>query len=142
MVNKTLLSIIFTSCTMDRVADIYKLLDSIRAQTYPHIETIFVGEHSQELFEKVKSYTSADDNFKLIVAFNSGEPGLSAARNLGINESAGHILAFVDDDVILFPDWAEQLVKAFEDRSVIGITGPAFPLWEEESMSWFPEELY
>ena len=34
------------------------------------------------------------------------------------------------------------MVKAYEDNSIIGVTGPAFPLWEDESMSWFPEELY
>ncbi len=25
--------------------------------------------------------------------------------------------------------------------SVVGVTGPVFPLWEDESMSWFPDEF-
>ena len=29
-----------------------------------------------------------------------------------------------------------------QDSSVIGVTGPILPLWEQESMSWFPRELY
>ena len=74
--------------------------------------------------------------------FNNGEPGLSEARNVGIKEAKGDIVAFVDDDVVLFPEWAEEMVKPYDDDSVIGVTGPAFPLWEDESMSWFPEEFY
>jgi len=77
------------------------------------------------------------------VLFNDGEPGLSAARNLGIKHAQGDIIAFVDDDVVLFPNWAEEVIKGFDDESIIGVTGPALPLWEDEkSMSWFPEEFY
>lgn len=79
--------------------------------------------------------------YKLL--FNEGEPGLSAARNLGIKHAQGDIIAFVDDDVVLFPNWAEEVVKSFDDDSIIGSTGPALPLWEDEkSMSWFPKEFY
>ena len=76
------------------------------------------------------------------VLLNEGEPGLSAARNLGVMNAKGDIIGFVDDDVVLFPDWAEEAVKSFDDDSVIGITGPALPLWEDPKMSWFPEEFY
>jgi glycosyltransferase involved in cell wall biosynthesis len=81
-------------------------------------------------------------NLPFKVLFNDGEPGLSAARNLGIRKAKGDIIAFVDDDVVLPPDWAEEMINAYQDDSIIGVTGPALPLWEDESMSWLPEELY
>jgi len=34
------------------------------------------------------------------------------------------------------------MVKAYHDESIIGVTGPALPMWEEKKMSWLPEELY
>jgi GT2 family glycosyltransferase len=34
------------------------------------------------------------------------------------------------------------MVKIYQDDSIIGVTGPAFPLWEDETMAWFPEEFY
>ena len=142
MANQPLLFVIVTSYTTGRLRDIYELLDSIEAQTYPNLETIFVAERSVELLNKVRSYASEKDALNLKVIFNDGETGLSAARNLGIKEAKGNIIAFVDDDVVLFPDWAEEMVEAYEDDSIIGVTGPAFPLWEDESMSWFPEEFY
>jgi len=137
-----LLSIIITSYTTDRLDDIYELLDSLKAQNYPNIETIFVTERLMELSDKVKAYASNKDGLNLRVIFNAGEPGLSAARNLGIKEAKGDIIAFVDDDVVLPPEWAQEMIKAYQGDSIIGVTGSASPLWEDESMSWLPEELY
>ena len=142
MIDRPLLSVVITSYTTERIQDIYELLDSIKAQTYPNIETIFVGERSTELVEKVKSYASENSIPNLKVLFNSGEPGLSASRNLGAKEAKGDIIAFVDDDVILFSDWAEEMVKTYEDGRVIGVTGPALPLWKDKSIPWLPVEFY
>ena len=48
---KQLLISIITSYDMDRLRDIFELVDSIKAQTYPNTETIFVTERSKELFD-------------------------------------------------------------------------------------------
>ena len=142
MVRKPLLSIVVTSYTTERLDDIYELLDGIKLQTYPDIETIFIVERSRELEARVRVYSQKESITDLQVLYNDGEQGLSASRNLGIEHAKGDIVAFVDDDVILFPDWAEQLVKTYDDESIIGVTGSAFPRWEDESMAWLPEEFY
>ena len=138
---KQILSIVVTAYTIERLDDIFELLDSIKIQTYPHIEVIFVAERSEVLFDKVKSYAE-ENGINVKMLFNSGQTGLSAARNLGTKEAKGDIIAFVDDDVVLFQNWAKEMMKAYEDDSIIGVTGPALPLWENESMSWFPEEFF
>ncbi|MCJ7645815.1 glycosyltransferase [bacterium] len=137
-----LLSIVITSFTTGRLKDIFELLASIKSQTYQSLETLFVAERSQELYERVREYGEEKDIPNLKVIFSHDKLGLSAARNLGIQEAQGDIVAFVDDDVVLFPDWAEEMVKTYEDEAIIGVTGPGFPLWEDESMSWLPEEFY
>lgn len=142
MANQPILSIVITSYTTDMLKDIYELLDSIKAQTYKNIETVFVAERSQELFQKVKAYAEQKSIPNVKVVFNGGEPGLSIARNLGIKNSSGDIIGFTDDDAVLFPDWAEQIVKVSGDKEAIGVTGSAFPLWEDESLKWLPEEFY
>jgi glucosyl-dolichyl phosphate glucuronosyltransferase len=128
---------------MKRIKDIWELLDSIAAQTYSNIETVLVVEHSNELYNLFKDYISKipKANFKLV--FNDTEFGLAANRNLGIKEAGGNIIAFVDDDAVLFPNWAEAMVQIYDnDESVIGVTGPILPLWEDASMNWFPKEFY
>jgi len=136
-----LLSIIVTSYTMGRLSDIYELLDSIRAQTYTNVETILVAERSRELYDRIKAYTQEKSIPNPKVIFNDGELGLSAARNLGIKHAEGDIIAFIDDDVLPFSDWAEEIVKTYQDSSVIGATGPILPLWKDEPMDWFPSQF-
>jgi len=137
------ISIITTSYTMDRLKDIIELLDSIQAQTYRNIETVFVAERSPELADSLRRYMAEKGYSHMQVLYNDGEWGLSSARNLAIGQVKGDIIAFVDDDALLFPNWAEETEKTYAgDSSVIGVTGPILPLWEQESMSWFPRELY
>ncbi len=140
--HRPLLSIVVTSYTIERLNDIFELLDSINSQTYRPIETIFVAETSQELYQRLKETEITQPDLNLRVIFNNGRPGLPMARNLGLAEAKGDIIAFVDDDVVLFPDWAEETVKTYDDCSVIGVTGPGLPLWEDESLNWLPKELY
>lgn len=52
-----------------------------------------------------------------------GVRGLSTARNRGILEVAGSIVAFVDDDVTVSEDWAKLLVNNFSDPQVTVVTG-------------------
>jgi glycosyltransferase involved in cell wall biosynthesis len=137
------ISIITTTYTLDRLNDITELLDSIQAQTYKNVETLIVAERSPELADSVRRYIADKGYPHMQVLYNDGEWGASAARNLAIGQAKGDIVALVDDDALLFPDWAEETVKTYaQDSSLIGVTGPILPLWEQESMGWFPQELY
>jgi glucosyl-dolichyl phosphate glucuronosyltransferase len=136
------LSVVITTYTAERLNESYELLNSIKEQTYPHTETLFIVERSKDLMEKIRSYGVENNIPNLKVLLNDGEPGLSASRNVGIKQAGGDIIAFVDDDVLLNPDWAEKMVKSFTDDTIIGVTGPAIPLWEDVSIAWFPKEFY
>lgn len=140
MVEQPLLSVIISSYTLIRLDDIYELLDRLKNQSYPHVEIVFVAERTMELLDRIKAHGSENNIQNLRVIFNSDEPGLSVARNLGIKQAKGDIIAFIDDDALPFPDWAEEVVKTYKDDYVIGVTGPALPLWDGKPMDWFPEE--
>ncbi|MFC1906664.1 glycosyltransferase [Chloroflexota bacterium] len=142
MAEQSLLSVVITSYTLDRLKDVLGILDSIKAQTYPHVEIILVVERSTVLLDHIKRYVAEEAIPRAKVVFNYGERGLSAARNLGLKEATGDIMAFVDDDALPFPDWAEMIVKTYGDDSVIGVTGPSLPLWEDKAMAWVPQEFY
>ncbi len=139
---KPLLSIIITSFSDQHILDIFELLDSIKKQSYTHFETIYVIESHQKLFELLKKYGIENQSVNLKPVFTTEEHGLSAARNLGIRHAKGEILSFIDDDVILFPTWAEHIVETFADSAIVSVSGPALPVWENNSMNWLPRQFY
>jgi GT2 family glycosyltransferase len=55
-------------------------------------------------------------------------PGVANARNAGVRESRGEVLAFTDDDVVVDTMWLSELLKPFADRAVGAVTGLVLPL--------------
>lgn len=141
-VKSPIISIVITAYTIERINDIFELLDSVQAQTFKDLETIFIIERSEELLYKVNDYIKQKNIACVNAIFSKDKIGLSGARNLGITKAKGKIIAFIDDDVVLFPNWAEAMVKAYHDESTIGVTGPGLPMWEDNKLKWLPEELY
>jgi GT2 family glycosyltransferase len=49
--------------------------------------------------------------------------GIHAARNAGLRVAEGDIVAFVDDDCRIRPDWVEALLPYYEDTTIGGVGG-------------------
>ena len=72
---------------------------------------------------------------------NEPVQGHPHAKNRGIRESIGGIVAFVDDDVYFTPCWLKALATSFErhaDVSCVG--GKVVPHFEAERPSWLGDE--
>lgn len=54
-------------------------------------------------------------------------PGLSVARNRGVRETTGDVIAFTDDDAELQSNWLVRLVAAFDAPDVMAVTGLVLP---------------
>lgn len=54
-------------------------------------------------------------------------PGLSIARNTGIRNSHGEIIAFTDDDVVVHSGWLLGLQSAFKTTTTMAVTGLMLP---------------
>jgi glycosyltransferase involved in cell wall biosynthesis len=53
------------------------------------------------------------------------DKGASRARNFGIREARGDILAFTDDDCVIPPDWATSLVQRFSQTPELALLFPS-----------------
>jgi glycosyltransferase involved in cell wall biosynthesis len=58
---------------------------------------------------------------------NEPRRGVSIARNHAVPRTKGDILAFVDDDILIGPNWLEEIIKGFADPKVACVTGRVIP---------------
>lgn len=65
-----------------------------------------------------------------------GVPGLLAGRHRGVREARGEICSFVDDDILVAPDWLNALRQAFANPDVVLVGGPSRPLFEAPQPAW------
>jgi GT2 family glycosyltransferase len=68
-------------------------------------------------------------------------PGLSRARNAGLELAQTELVAFVDDDAVVTPEWAEQIAAPFADSSVACVGGACVPVFEADPPRWLSERL-
>lgn len=95
-----------------RLAELKRLLISLRFLSYPEFEVIVVSDvDPRVLFPKVNRIE------KVKFAFFD-QANISAARNLGIAHSNGDIVAFCDDDAVPEPTWLTHLIAPFTDPKV------------------------
>jgi len=71
-----------------------------------------------------------------------GRQGQPAAINAGIAQTSGDLVAFVDDDEEMFPDWLEVIHGKFVNEAVDFITGRYEPVWHEPIPDWLPPNRY
>ena len=137
------LSIITACYTKNRLKDLKELLDSVSRQTLGDVEVLIVAERSPELADSIREYLGEKNYTDMQVLYNEGPLGVCYARNLAIGQAQGDIIGFVDDDAVLDLNWAEETCRTYdEDDTVISVTGPILPLWQDGPLDWFPREFY
>ena len=87
---------------------IARCVESIRRQTYPHLQILLLNEGSRDVsLEVCRMFAQVDGRITLIDKANSG---VSATRNLGMRAARGEYLQFVDADDTVQPYATELLV--------------------------------
>jgi glycosyltransferase involved in cell wall biosynthesis len=102
-------------CTRNRCATLKKVLGSLEHQSSTGLrwEIVVVDNGSVDQTKEVVEEFTSKVEFPTRYVLER-EPGLSNARNHGIRESEGNIVAFLDDDVRVAPDWLAELKTAFD----------------------------
>lgn len=130
------ISVVICAFTPERLRVMGEAVASLRAQTLPPHEIVLVIDHAPELLEEVRELWP-----DLRIVANREKQGLSGARNTGVAEASGEVVAFLDDDAIAAPDWLERLGRAYADPRVLGAGGTVRPRWVEGEPAWFPAEF-
>jgi len=134
------ISVVICVYTEDRWEDIRAAVSSVRAQSYPALETLLVVDHHPALRDRLEhEYRAAAD---VRVLANSGPRGLSSGRNTGIAAGRGEVIAFLDDDAVAERDWLRRFAEGYADPRVLAVGGRTEPVWASgRRPGWFPEEF-
>jgi glucosyl-dolichyl phosphate glucuronosyltransferase len=131
-------------CTFNRCESLRRTLKSFSEMVNPKgisWQLVIVDNNSKDktrmLCEEYKQKAAWD--FRYVF---EGKQGLSHARNRGIIEAQGRVLAFTDDDVIVDRHWLSNIHELFQEYRVGGVGGKVLPLWETPKPKWLIQDLY
>jgi len=127
-------------CTRDRTDDLAECLATLDQQDYHRYEILVVDNapSTRATEDLMKRRYGNEPHIRYV---REDLPGLSNARNRGLAEARGDIIAYTDDDVLLDRSWLSELVNGFSvTEDVACVTGLVVPLeLETQAQLWFEE---
>jgi GT2 family glycosyltransferase len=109
--------------TRDRPQSLARCLRALAEVTYAPFEVVVVDNapSTRETLAVVQQRSGLDARVRYVRQLR---PGVSCARNRGLDEARGDLVAFTDDDVVVDPGWLDGVVRGFgRSRSVACVTG-------------------
>jgi glycosyltransferase involved in cell wall biosynthesis len=113
-------------CTRDRPDALARCLDSLRAVDDASSDVVVVDNApSSEATARLVAELAA--HWTGVRYVREDRPGLDWARNRGLAEARGSVVAYTDDDVRVDSDWLRAMRRAFDDPQVSLVTGLVLP---------------
>ncbi len=110
-------------CTRNRAQGLLRCLHSIRCLRYSNLEILVVDNAPADdsTMDAVLQAAGEDARLRYV---RETRPGLSVARNRGLREARGELIAYTDDDVRVDPLWVDAILRGFRRRADVGcVTG-------------------
>lgn len=112
---KDLISVIIPIYNVEKYLN--KCIDSIINQTYKNLEIILVDDGSPDNCPQIcDEYAKKDSRIKVIHKKNGG---VSSARNVGLINSTGNYIGFIDPDDYIEPIMYEKLLKVLKESNTL-----------------------
>lgn len=114
MTKKLSISVVIAAYNEEKY--IKNVLQALKEQTFKDFELIVVDNNSSDGTSCIAKSMGAK-------VFLEKSQGYVFAVQRGLHEAKGDILAVTDSDTSPDPDWLEKIVSAFQDESVVAVTG-------------------
>jgi len=127
--------------TYNRADLLQQALRALEAQQVPDSlrwEIVVVDNNSRDATPQVVHTFSETSPVCVHYVFEPRQ-GQSHARNRGIQESRGAVIAFTDDDVLPAPDWVAGIHAAFDRWKTDGVGGRILPQWDASPPLWLSQ---
>lgn len=125
-------------CTRNRADDLEKTCVELLAMIAqsPPCELLVVDNGSNDRTPVLLTELAAQNPDRLRW-IREPRPGLSTARNTGVEQTQGEIVIFIDDDAIPDEGWLAALVAEFSDPGIWAAGGPVRPIISSTFPDWF-----
>ena len=129
-------------CTHNRASLLRDALESLETQTLPRdrFEVLVVDNASTDSTPELVASVARRGRIDLR-GIRETELGLDAARNRGVREARGEIIAFLDDDARARPDWAAGILAGFDRHDAPILGGKVELIWEAPRPDWLSDVL-
>jgi hypothetical protein len=114
-------SISVVICAYNAAATIAECLEHTCRLTYPDLEVVVVDDGSTDATAEVARC------FPRARVVTIEHAGLSAARNEGLRQARGELVAYLDSDAFPTPEWPWFLAAGLDGATVGGVGGPNVP---------------
>jgi len=104
-------------CTHNGQSTLTECLARLTTLTYPDFEVIVVSDGSSDASAEI----AKSHGVRLV---ETAHRGLSHARNVGIANASGEIVAFLDDDAYPDHDWLYYIAASLRANGYAGVGGP------------------
>jgi glycosyltransferase involved in cell wall biosynthesis len=122
----------------DLMASTLRSLFSQRTATSSFEIVVVDNNSSDATIETVESFkTESPVTLRLI---REPRQGNAYARNTGIDQAQGPIVAFLDDDVVADENWIRTIKATFDrDPQISFVGGRILPQWDKQPPSWLTQ---
>jgi GT2 family glycosyltransferase len=105
----------------DAARTVAAAIDSARAQTVAELEILVVDDGSRDATaDVVRGRAAADSRVRLLEQANAGP---SAARNRALDAARGEVVAFLDADDLLLPEYVARMLAHLDARPDVDLVG-------------------
>ena len=101
-------------------------LDSVLQQSFTDLELLLINDGSTD--DDYDRYALQDERIRVIHLTGTG---VSRARNVGMAQSRGELIAFLDADDVWFPGKLEAQVRYFDAHPDVGVVFGKFIRWTD-----------
>jgi len=132
---------IFTSIiipTFNRNIHLQKCIEALCSLSYPFdsMELIVVDDGSTDATPEVCLMMQRKSPMKMVYFRLERNSGAGAARNVGLQNAKGEIVAFLDDDCLVKPDWLDQIIETFKKHPEATSVGGAIRNPDDTPLAW------
>ncbi|SHE87859.1 Glycosyltransferase, GT2 family [Psychroflexus salarius] len=124
-------------CTYKRAEPLLRLLDSVKVQSYLPDEILIIdGSPDDDTKHALNKINLKELNYYKV---KPEQRGLTKQRNIGIElcDKKAQIIAFLDDDIILYPDYFKNLLATYSTQDdAIAVGG-----YIVNEVKWLKESL-